>query len=302
MTKRKGLRTKVGSGAARTNESALASARLHPQQDGATIAAESDPRLFVESLEKGLRILSLFDSSRPALTVSEIGRVSGMGRSAAQRFVYTLERLGYLRKKPRSHEYALTTRVLDFASAYLGTDPIVSKSAELLADLNERSGEVVALVELDDTDIVIVSRLASRHPFSLSVVPGMRFPAYCTSGGRAILAHMPADEAAAILARSERRAFTGRTLTEPAVLMEELSKVRRQGHALVEGETVSDAMSVAVPIFDSTNRPVAAVYVYCPLSRWSRKTMERTLLPALIRTGEEFSRAIGGVHSRTSVP
>ncbi len=301
MTKRKSLKTRAKGETAPAAEPALASARLHALLDGATVAAESDPRLFVESLEKGLRILSLFDSSRPALTVSEIGRASGLGRSAAQRFVYTLERLGYLRKRPRSHEYALTTRVLDFASAYLGTDPIVSKSAELLADLNERSGEVVALVELDDTDIVIVSRLASRHPFSLSVVPGMRFPAYCTSGGRAILAHMAPEEAASVLARSDRKAFTSRTLTDPEALMAELALVRRQGHATVEGETVSDALSVAVPIFDSTSRPVAAVYVYCPLSRWSRKTVKQNLLPELLRTGEEFSRAIGGAHARMSV-
>lgn len=298
MTKRKASKTKAKNEAAPAVEAALASAKLHAQLDGASIAAQSDPRLFVESLEKGFRILSLFDSSRPALTVSEIGRASGLGRSAAQRFVYTLERLGYLRKRPRSHEYALTTRVLDFASGYLGTDPVVSKSAELLSGLSERSGEVVALVELDDTDIVIVSRLAGRHPFSLSVVPGMRFPAYCTSAGRAILAHMPAEEAAGVLARSDRKAFTNRTLTDPEVLMKELALVRRQGHAIVEGETVSDAMSVAVPIFDSTNRPVASVYVYCPMSRWSRKTVKQTLLPELIRTGEEFSRAIGGAHAR----
>jgi len=298
LTKRKSLKTKDGGEPAPVADAALASARLHAQLDSATVAAESDPRLFVESLEKGFRILSLFDSSRPALTVSEIGRASGLGRSAAQRFVYTLERLGYLRKRPRSHEYALTTRVLDFASAYLGTDPVVSKSAELLSGLNERSGEVVALVELDDTDIVIVSRLASRHPFSLSVVPGMRFPAYCTSGGRAILAHMPPEEAASVLARSELKAFTSRTLTDPQALADELAIVRRQGHAIVEGETVSDALSVAVPIFDSTNRPVASVYVYCPLSRWSRKTVKQTLLPELIRTGQEFSRAIGGALGR----
>jgi IclR family transcriptional regulator, pca regulon regulatory protein len=302
LVKRRSRGGKAEGEAASAAQTALASVRPPPGLGGATIAAESDPRLFIESLEKGLRILSLFDATRPALTVSEIGRISGLGRSAAQRFVYTLERLGYLRKRPRSHEYLLTTRVLDLASAYFGTDPVVSKSAELLGGLNERSGEVVALVELDDTDIVIVSRLAGRHPFSLGVVPGMRFPAYCTAAGRAILAHMPAEEAAAVLARSDRRAFTNRTLTEPEALMEELTLVRRQGHAIVEGETVADAMTVAVPIFDSTKRPVASIYVYCPLARWSRKTVKRTLLPELIRTGEEFSRAIGGAHARINAP
>ncbi|MBT8371628.1 MAG: helix-turn-helix domain-containing protein, partial [Deltaproteobacteria bacterium] len=51
---------------------------------------------FSKSLEKGLKILSLFNSEAPVLTQSEIAKTLGLNMTSTYRYINTLVELGYL--------------------------------------------------------------------------------------------------------------------------------------------------------------------------------------------------------------
>src|SRR5688572_23729816 len=73
-------------------------------EDGAapTELRDVDPRLFVGSVEKGMRVLRAFYNQSTPLSLTEVAERTGLGRSAAQRFIYTLKALGYLRQDPKT--------------------------------------------------------------------------------------------------------------------------------------------------------------------------------------------------------
>ena len=156
-----------------------------PTFDGDRVAAKSDPRLFIYSVEKALRILYAFNEIDRALSIAAIAKKTGFGRSATQRFVYTLEQLRYLRRDSVTRLYSLTPRVLDFACTYLGTDPLVAIALRHMSEANEKCGEGFSLTENDDTENIVVARVPSRHTISVNSSLGMRFPAFCTAPGRA---------------------------------------------------------------------------------------------------------------------
>ena len=264
-----------------------------PHFEGRAIAEKSDQRLFINSVEKALRVLYAFDDSRKSLTIASIAESTKLGRSGAQRFVYTLEKLGYLRKDPETRRYRLSPRVLDFAAAYMRTDELAPLLIEHFSELNHACGESVTLHEPDGTEIVIVTRLASRHMFGAHFFTGMRSPAFCASAGRAIMAFLPAARAIDIIDRSERPAFTKHTITDKEGILAELAKVRRDGYCIAEQESVADTISIGVPVFDYTRLPVAAVNIFVPLSRWPRARMARELAPAMMRAARAFSRSLG---------
>jgi hypothetical protein len=54
--------------------------------------------LFVSSLAKGLRILEAFDEEHQALSLGDLGRRTGLDKSATQRLANTLHLTGYLSK------------------------------------------------------------------------------------------------------------------------------------------------------------------------------------------------------------
>jgi IclR family pca regulon transcriptional regulator len=82
-----------------------------------------------------MRVLRAFDRQRPWLGLADIVELTGLGRSAAQRFVYTLHQLGYLRRDPNTRRYGLASRVLELAKGMLEGNRLLERSQPLLAEL-----------------------------------------------------------------------------------------------------------------------------------------------------------------------
>jgi DNA-binding IclR family transcriptional regulator len=56
----------------------------------------------VQSLERGLAVITAFSAERQRMTLSEVAKVTGLTRAAARRFLLTLQRLGYVTADDRA--------------------------------------------------------------------------------------------------------------------------------------------------------------------------------------------------------
>ena len=74
---------------------------------------------FVQSLERGLSVITAFGPTTPELTLSDVARATGLTRAAARRFLLTLADLGYVRNDGRF--FSLSPRVLELGYAYLSS-------------------------------------------------------------------------------------------------------------------------------------------------------------------------------------
>ena len=72
---------------------------------------ETNP-LFNQSLEKGLAVLCSFSAQRRSMTLADVASAAGISKSSAQRMVFTLEQLGFVRKHPQTRRYQLAQCVL----------------------------------------------------------------------------------------------------------------------------------------------------------------------------------------------
>ena len=249
--------------------------------------------LFVGSFEKGLRVLHAFDAARRPLRLTEVALATGLDKSAAQRFTATLESLGYLRKD-EFKRYQLTPKVLQLGFAYLQSETAIDTAVPFLQAAHAQCEESVNFTQLDGVDVVWVVRLPSLHAVSVDVSIGARLPAYCTAPGRAILAHLPPDQAHEILRRSNRTKRTSFTKTEMTVLAAELEAVRRNGYALANQESYIGDISTAAPVFDGGGRVIGAVNIAAPTSRWNIEAVRQTLSPLIVATAASISAANGG--------
>lgn len=256
--------------------------------------ADIDSRLFVNSLEKGFLVLHAFREDRTDLSIAEIAAATGLDRSAAQRFTYTLHKLGYLRRDRVSRLYALTPKVLELASGYLRSDMLAEQSVRYLAEFVEETGEPATLTELDNLQIVVLARAPGRHLFTVNTVLGMRFDAYCSSPGRAMMAHLEEAEVRDILERSTRRHVTPHTVTDMDSLTRLVAQARIDGFATADQELVMGAMSIAAPIIDAAGRPRAAINTFCPIARWTRERVRRELVPHLLDKARRLAADIRG--------
>lgn len=234
---------------------------------------------FIGGFAKGLRVIEAFGETKPRLTITDISKETGLDRATARRCLLTLAELGYAAYDGKFFE--LTPRILRLGHAYLSATPLPRLVQPFLDQLSEKVGESASVSVLDGADIVYVARAAQKRVMSISLMPGSRLPAYCASMGRVLLSALPEPEARTIIEASERKANTPFTKTEPEALLEELSKVRRQGFALIDQELEIGLRSIAVPLENARGRVVAALNIGAPAAHATAEEMAKRYLPAM---------------------
>lgn len=210
-------------------------------------------------LAKGLLVIETFTAARPRQSIAEVAAASGLDRATARRCLLTLAHHGYADYDGKF--FTLTPRILRLGTACLVTMPLPQIVQPLLDRLSERIGESSSVSILDGAEIVYVARAAQRKVMSISLMPGSRLPAFCTSMGRVLLAALPEGGAAAVLAAGPLPARTPLTRTTPEAVMAEIARVREQGYALIDQEVELGLRSIAVPLLNGRGQTVAALNV-----------------------------------------
>jgi IclR family pca regulon transcriptional regulator len=265
-----------------------------------TAADPSDDRKadFVQSLERGLAVIRVFDAERPALTLSDVARATGLTRAAARRFLLTLVDLGYVRTDGRV--FALRPRVLDLGYAFLSSMGLPEVAHPHMEALVARVHESSSVCVLDEDEIVYVARVPTRRIMTVAISVGSRFPAYATSMGRVLLAHQTAAWLDDYLARVEMRAFTPYSTTDRTTLRRRLADVHEQGYAIVDQELELGLRSIAVPV-RRNGEVIAAVNVSMHVSRGDSAAARAELLPPLLETASAIEADLGGFERRRPV-
>lgn len=249
--------------------------------------------LFVASVEKAFRVLHLFSSVDVELSFSDVVERSGIGKSATQRFLYTLNTLGYLIQDPLSKRYRLSSKLLMLSQAYSRADMLREKASAHLERANRRCEETVNLTILDGTEVVYIVRFPSKHVVSVNLTVGTRLPAFCTAPGRVLLAHLEQQKLERVLATSRLVKMTGLTETRPDRLRRILDRVRQYGYCISNQEAFVGDISVAAPVFDDEGQAVAAVNIAVPTPRWSIPRVQRKLTPVVKEVASELSATLG---------
>lgn len=251
--------------------------------------------LFNQSLEKGLAVIRAFGVAHRSMTMGDVAAATGINKSSAQRMVYTLEQLGYLRKHPKTQRYALTVRALELGFNYLTTQTLIDIANPFLAELSNITQETTCLTEPDRLEMVYIARFVSAQYIPIHMPIGSRIPMYCTGSGRAYLSALPADSARALLQASPRVAHTIHTRTGEAELLALLREAGQCGYAVNQEELFLGDMTLAAPICNGAGTPVAAVHVVAPTSRWKLKEARERLAPPLLSCARALSNSIRAV-------
>jgi IclR family transcriptional regulator, pca regulon regulatory protein len=260
----------------------------HDDADGAPVERDHD---FVQSLERGLSVLRCFSAEHPALTLSEVARLTGLTRATARRLLLTFERLGYMRNDGRLFE--LTPLVLDLGYAYISSCKLPDLMQPDMEALSERCNESVSASVLDGPEIVYIARVPTKRIMTIALSLGSRLPAAITSMGRVLLADLPDDELHARLTAMPIDKRTEHTETEPVRLVAMIRQVRSQGWALVDQELEDGVRSVAAPLRDRAGRAIAAINVSTHAGRVSLDELKGPILHALLETVAEINVRLG---------
>ncbi len=245
---------------------------------------------YVQSFARGLQVVCSFSARAPRQTLSEVAERAGLTRAGARRILLTLQALGYVEADGK--RFQLTPRILDLGFAYLSSMPIWNLAEPLVEDLVKRVKESSSVAVLDGTDIVYVMRVPTHKIMKISLGIGSRLPAFCTSLGRVLLAHLNDDQIVERLEQCPRTAMTRYTKTEVGVLLKCIQQVRHQGWCVVDQELEEGLISVSAPIYGSDGRVTAALNISGQANRTSLVQVEEDFLPSLLQTAQSITQLL----------
>ena len=240
----------------------------------------------IQSLVRGLSVITAFGEGRARLTLSEVARQVGLSRATARRVLHTLVDLGYAATD--GQDFWLTPRILSLGYSYLSSQGLPQLANPHLKALSDEVRESTSLTVLDQDEVVYVTRMAVRRIMRSTISVGTRFPAHATSMGRVLLAGLPEAELDAYFARSERRALTPATVTDEAALRRILQDAREEGWTMVIDELEPGVCSVAAPLLDRSGKAVAAINASMASGAGARERLEQAA-PAVIAAAHAIS-------------
>jgi IclR family pca regulon transcriptional regulator len=250
------------------------------------VAGGEQSRDFVQSLRRGLEVITVFGPDRQNMMLSDVARLTGLTRATARRFLLTLVELGYMRTDGKL--FSLTPHVLNLGFSYLSGLSITEVAQPHVQDLASIVHESSSVAVLDGDDIVYVVRVPTKRIMAVAISVGTRFPAYATSMGRVLLASLSPDQLDAYLQRVELAPLTRFTVTDTAQLRQVLDQVRLDGFVITDQELEEGLRSTAVPIRDANGSVIAAINLSAQATRVSSAQMRSELLPHLLETARRI--------------
>lgn len=242
-----------------------------------------------QSVAKAFGILEAVGARPGPLSLGELMEISGLDRNSTQRMLHTLAALGYVERGPNQRGYVLGKKILDRTFDYLRGSPMLERATPVLIELQQECGERVDLSLFDDLTIVYALRRQTKRQTYFATLVGRRMPTFSSSGGRAILSHLPDASVDDILARSTLTQVTPHTITDPREIREKVRQARRDGYSLAVQESLVGEIVLASAVVDHNGTPLGAIHISSLLSDWTPKAFGQRFAPLAITAARALS-------------
>lgn len=254
------------------------------KQENASLSA-------VQSIERALDLLECLARSSGWVGISELSYATGQPVGTIHRLLQTLAARGYVVRDSHTRRYALGPAFRRLAGAGLQTLDWTAIATPFLQELVEIGGETANLAVLERNRAVYEAQAQPTRLVRMFTVPGNRVPLHCTGCGKVLLAYQPDSVVASIVAEEGLPRYTETTITDLGQLLQELEMIRNQGYAIDNGEQEEGVRCIAVPVYGSKGKVVAALSISGPSSRVDSRYIP-TLLPHIKRISAAISSAV----------
>jgi DNA-binding IclR family transcriptional regulator len=243
------------------------------------------------SLEKALKILTLFSFFRPSMDVNEISKELGFPKSTVYRLSRVLLKYGLLEQDTERRGYRLGIKLFQMGSIVQYQRRIRDIAYPVMEELRNLTGETVVLPVITNDGILVLRQVEGRHPIRAAFEEGRVLPYHAGASSKVLLAYLSAEEQDQIIQRGLTR-FTENTITEAVALKKELAQIRGNEYAYSDQEVDLAARAISAPIRDHSGKVIAAMTLLGPAHRFNEQTVRKSI-PLIKEYAAKISQMMG---------
>lgn len=245
------------------------------------------------SLERALQILTVFNSNRQALSLSQLSEILNLSRATALRLCSTLIKYGFLKQDQQSKQYSLGFKLFELGSIVFYSLSLREIAAPHLSQLQIKLGKTVFLGILNQDEVLYIDKRDDPgNPISFTSNIGTRRPAYWGMMGSILMAYLPDNEIERLLKKSPLTAFTKKSIIRKDAFLKILHQVREQGF-FIDVETAFEGITgISAPIRNFTGKVIAALGVGFISSSVDLRGLKK-IVNEVLKTTSTISKELG---------
>lgn len=219
------------------------------------------PMPIIQSLDRALRILNLFDDQNKELKITDISQQMNLHKSTVHSLLKTLQMHGYIDQEGHTGKYRLGMTLVEKGQLLLQGLDIRGAARPHLQQLSDLTGQSVHLVIMDGHEGVYIDKVEGAKAAIRYSRIGRRVPLHSSAVGKVLAAYRAPGELARILDNYVFQIHTPQTIDRKDTFLEVLSGVRQDGVAFDREENEPGVRCAAAPIFDHTGHCAAAMSI-----------------------------------------
>ena len=228
------------------------------------MSEDSNTANLVQSVERAIDILDCLAEYPKGCGIGELSKNLGLSKSTIHRIITTLKYKKYVTQNKDNDKYQLDIKVLTLSSSVTNSMDLIHIARPYIHEFANKVDEVIHLCIPDESfsNIIYVDKVSSENTsrtITMSSSIGKKAPIYCTASGKLLLSQYSDDKIRQLLKDTEFVEYTENTITDINVFIEEIHAIRKNLYAIDNIEYDAGVICIAVPIFDRTNRIIAAI-------------------------------------------
>lgn len=246
----------------------------------------------IQSISRALEILELFDENHRSFSIKEISTKLDLNKSTIHSILKTLKHYGYIMQVQDTAEYALGWRLYERGNLLMNQVEIKPVAHKYLMKLNHLTNETVHLVTRVDREAIYIDKINGNNTLVIYSRIGKKVPLHCSAVGKVLTAYLEQDQFENIFKYYEFKPATANTILTHEAFLSEIEKVREQGYAVDNEENEAGIYCMAMPVYDYTQKVVAAISISSPLVNFTEEK-KREILTYLKQCTSDLSNELG---------
>lgn len=240
----------------------------------------------IQSIHRAVQILRAFSREKKQISLTELHKLTGIGKSSLQRLLSTLVYEGLLQKDEETKLYQLGLDLLFLGELVEKNSGLLNIAVPIMKKINQSTKEVVSLSIIEEQKRKCIYSLKSHHELAALIFAGQISPLYAGASAKVLMAYLPLETQEEYLQGGSLEKLTEYTIESKDDLRRDLQRIREQGYGISYGERVRGAVSISAPVFNPFAEILASVSITIPSIRLEDYNVDELVKELLEGTAE----------------
>ena len=247
-----------------------------------------------QTVSKLLQLITYLSESSMPMKLQDISEAIGVPQATTFRYLNALIEEGFAFQDDTSSRYAMTWKISQLGDFVRNHMRIRTLAGNAVNDLSIKLSLGVSLVVETDMECIYLDCAYEPSVMGKTLQRiGSQAPIHAVSSGKLFLTEYSEKDLDRLIEQKGLARLTERTITTKDKLLMELEKTSKNGYALDDEECEEGLRCVAAPIYDYSNKIVAALSLFGNVEKMSFERIEKEILPELQSLAKDISFKMG---------